>query len=160
MRRTLLLALAAAPLAGCGFRLRGAQTLPFESIYLGVPANSPLGAELTRNIRAGTATKVVDERKDAQAVFELINEWREREVLAVNTQGRTREYQLRLRIAFRVHDGRGRDYIGPTLVQVQRDIAFNESQVLAREAEESLMFRDMQSDIVQQVLRRLAAIRV
>ncbi len=159
-RRALLLALAAVPLAGCGFRLRGSQSLPFDTLFLAVPANSPLGAELTRNIRAGTQTKVITDRAQAQSVFELLGEWREREVLAVDASGRAREYRLRLRIQFRVHDGRGRDFIVPSFVQVQRDIAFNESQVLAREAEETLLFREMQSDVVQQVLRRMAAVKV
>jgi LPS-assembly lipoprotein len=157
-RRSLLAAGFAAPLlSACGFRLRGAQTLPFDTVFLGFPVNSTLGAELARNIRAGSNARVVEERKDAQAVFEVLGEFREREVLAVNAQGRTREYQLRLRLAFRVHDGKGGEFLPATTVGVQRDIAFNEAQVLAREAEETQLFRDMQRDVVQQVLRRLAA---
>jgi len=31
--------------------------------------------------------------------------------------------------------------------------------VLAKESEEALLYRDMQSDLVQQILRRLAAIK-
>ena len=147
----------AAALAGCGFRLRGERTLPFESIYLGFPPNSPLGAELARSIRAGTPTRVVTDPARAQAILEVLGEAREREVLAINAQGRTREYQLRLRFAFRVHDGRGGEYVAPSTVAIQRDIAFNEAQVLAREAEEAVLFREMSADLVQQVLRRLAA---
>jgi LPS-assembly lipoprotein len=143
--------------AGCGFRLRGERTLPFESIYLGFPPNSPLGAELARSIRAGTPTRVVTDPARAQAILEVLGEAREREVLAINAQGRTREYQLRLRFAFRVHDGRGGEYVAPSTVAIQRDIAFNEAQVLAREAEEAVLFREMSADLVQQVLRRLAA---
>ncbi len=90
----------------------------------------------------------------------MLGESREREVLAVNAQGKTREYQLRLRFGFRVHDGKGAEFVPPSTVAIQRDIAFNEAQVLAREAEEAVMFRDMQSDLVQQVLRRLAAAQV
>ena len=51
----------------------------------------------------------------------------------------------------------GQELIGPIEISQQRDISFNESAVLAKEAEEGLMYRDMQSDIVQQLLRRLAA---
>jgi LPS-assembly lipoprotein len=161
LRRSLVAAAICVPLVAglgaCGFHLRGAQTLPFDTIFLGFPVNSTLGAELARNIRAGTNAKVVDERTQAQAVFEVLSEAREREVLAVNAQGRTREYQLRLRLAFRVHDGKGAEFLPATTVGVRRDIAFNEAQVLAREAEETVVFREMQSDLVQQVLRRLAA---
>jgi LPS-assembly lipoprotein len=146
-------------LAGCGFKLRGAQQLPFETIYLGFAPNSALGAELARNIRAGTSTKVVADRAQAQAVLDVLGEAREREVLSVSAQGRAREFQLRLRLQFRLHDGKGREFIAPTQIAVQRDISFNEAQVLAKESEEALLFRDMQTDVVQQVLRRLAAIR-
>lgn len=46
-----------------------------------------------------------------------------------------------------------------TKITQQRDITFNESAALAKEAEEILLYRDMQNDIVQQMLRRLAAIK-
>lgn len=162
-RRLLRTAVVALPLvmaAGCGFRLRGSQQLPFETLYLAVPENSALGAELARNIRVGTTTQIVTDRTKAQAVLELINELREREVLALDGQGRVREYQLRLRLLLRVTDGKGREFLAGTPLGVQRDIAFNESQVLAREAEETLLYRDMQTDLVQQIVRRLAAIKV
>lgn len=144
-------------LSACGFRLRGERALPFDSIFLAFPPNSPLGADLSRSIRAGSRTQVVDDRAKAQAVLEVLGESREREVLAVNAQGKTREYQLRLRFAFRVHDGKGGEFVPVSTVAIQRDIAFNEAQVLAREAEEAVVFREMQADLVQQVLRRLAA---
>jgi len=144
-------------LAGCGFKLRGAQQLPFDTIYLGFGPNSPVGSELARNIRAGTRTKVVDSAKDAQAVFDVLGESRDREVLSVNAQGRAQEFTLRLRLTFRVHDGKGVEYLGPTQVMVQRDVAFDESLVLAFESEAALVYREMQADLVQQLLRRLAA---
>jgi LPS-assembly lipoprotein len=160
MRRALLAALGLAPLAAaCGFRLRGAQKLPFDTIYLGFAPNSPLGTELARNIRAGTNAKIVDGAKDAQAVFEVLSEGRDREVLSVNAQGRAREFTLRQRLTFRLHDGKGADYLGPTQVVVQRDVAFDDAQALAFEAETALLYRDMQTDLVHQILRRLAAVR-
>ncbi|MGE5337869.1 MAG: LPS assembly lipoprotein LptE [Gemmatimonadota bacterium] len=146
-------------LSSCGFKLRGAQQLPFETIYLGFPANSPLGSELARNIRAGTSTRVVETAKDAQAVFEVLGENRDREVLSVNAQGRAREFTLRQRLTFRLHDGKGSEYLGPTQVVVQRDVAFDDAQALAFEAETALLYRDMQTDLVQQILRRLAAVK-
>jgi LPS-assembly lipoprotein len=158
MRRALLVTLALAPLAtACGFRLRGAQQLPFETIYVGFGPNSPFGSELARNIRAGTSTKVVESAKEAQAVLEVLGESRDREVLSVNAQGRAREFTLRQRLTFRLHDGKGSEYLPATQVIVQRDVAFDESQALAFESEIALLYRDMQTDLVQQVLRRIAA---
>ena len=52
-----------------------------------------------------------------------------------------------------------KDLIPETELLQQRDISFNESAVLAKESEENLLYRDMQTDIVQQLMRRLAAVK-
>jgi LPS-assembly lipoprotein len=157
--RWLIAAALVGGLVGCGFRLRGARALPFETLYLAIPPNSPLGAELARNIRAGTNTRVIETREKADAILEIVAESREREVLALNAQGRAREYQLRLALGFRLTDGKGRELIAPTRLVAQRDVSFNDAQVLAKESEETLLYRDMQTDLVQQILRRIAAAR-
>ena len=159
-RRQLVVASGAAALAGCGFRLRGTQTLPVSSIYLALPVNSPIGAEMTRLLRSSTNTKVVTDREQAQAIFELLGETREREVLAINSQGRATEYQIRLRIRFRVLDHGAGELIEPTDLMTRRDITFNESDLLAKESEEGLLYRDMQSDLVRQMVSRLAGMKV
>jgi LPS-assembly lipoprotein len=159
-RRTLLVALTATPLAGCGFKLRGAQTLPIDTLYLALPINSPVGAEITRVVRSSTNARVVTDRKTAQAIFELLGEAREREVISVNVQGRAREYQLRLQTTFRVVDRDGVELIAPTALTARRDIAFNEAEFLAKESEEALLYRDMQSDLVRQMVNRLQGIRL
>jgi LPS-assembly lipoprotein len=159
LRHGLGVALAACLLSACGFHLRGAQALPFDTLYLGPTETSPLRAELARNLRSATGTRVVEQVTQAAAVLELIAEVRDREVLSLNAQGRAREYTLRYRIAFRLHDGKGNELIGPTELRAQRDVSFNDSLILAKESEEALLYRDMQTDLVQQLLRRMAAAR-
>jgi len=144
-------------LTACGFQLRGTQQLPFATIALNFPPNSPLGTELARNIRTGTNTRVISDPTKAAAVFDLLGELRDRQVLTIDAQGRALEYTLRDRLRFRVRDAKGREVIEPTDLQVQRDISFNDSQRLSKESEEALLYRDMQSDLVQQLLRRIAA---
>jgi LPS-assembly lipoprotein len=143
--------------AACGFQLRGQASLPFETLYVAIPATSPLGIELKRNIIAGTHTRLVNDAAQAQAIFELVSEEPQKTILSFDTTGRVREFQLRYRVAFRVHDARGRDYLPQSEIRLTRDISFNDAQVLSKESEEELLFRDMQSDMVQQILRRLAA---
>jgi len=160
MSRLLIGAAFALSLAGCGFQLRGSQTLPIERLYLALPVNSPLGAEIARVVRSSTNASVVQVRKDAQAIMELLGEQREREVLSINAQGRAREYQLRLRTTFRVIDQEGVELIAPTSLVARRDIGFNESELLAKESEEGLLYRDMQSDLVRQIVNRLQGIKL
>jgi LPS-assembly lipoprotein len=153
--RTLALALVLA-LAGCGFQLRGEQTFPFDSIY--VPPNNLLATELARNIAAGTNAKVVTTPADAAAQFQLLGELQEKVIVALNTQGRVREYQLRYRVVFRVAGAKGVDYIPRADIVLTRDITFND-QILSLENQEQLLYRDMRSDMVQQIMRRMAAAR-
>ena len=147
--------LACLALAACGFQLRGTADVPFQTIYLPASAGG-IGLELRRNIQAGTRAKVVDDAKEAEAVLEFTQESREKEILSLTGTGRVREFQLRYRVGFRVHDGKGREFLPVSTVVLVRDISFNDTDVLAKEAEEQLLYRDMQSDMVQQILRRLA----
>ncbi len=143
-------------LAACGFQLRGSADVPFKTLFVPSVAGG-IGLELKRNIQAGTSAKVVDEVKQAEAVLDILEETRAKEILSLTGTGRVREFQLRYRVGFRVHDGKGRDFVPSTAVTLQRDISFNDTGVLAKESEEQLLYRDMQSDMVQQILRRLAA---
>ncbi len=143
-------------LAACGFQLRGSANLPFETLY--VPgATSGIALDLKRTIQTGTSTRVVDTPKDAQAVLEFTGETREKEILSLTGAGRVREFRLRYRVQYRVHDRKGREYIPLTTLLQVRDILFNDSIVLAKESEEQLLYQDMQRDMVQQIMRQLAA---
>jgi LPS-assembly lipoprotein len=143
--------------AACGFQLRGQAKLPFETLYVAIPAISPLGIELKRNIIAGTHTRLVNTPAEAQAIFEMTSEERGKSILSFDTSGQVREFQLRYRLSFRVRDAKGRDYLPQSEIRVTRDVSYSSTQVLAKESEEQLLFRDMQNDMVQQILRRLAA---
>ena len=144
-------------LAGCGFQLRGTADLPFNTIYT-PPASTPgIALDLRRNIRTGTRTELVDDPKKAEAVMEIAQEAREKVILSLGASGRVREYQLRYRVGFRVTDGKGGEFVPLNTVLLTRDITYNDSDVLSKESEEQLLYRDMQSDMVQQIMRRLAA---
>ncbi len=142
-------------LAACGFQLRSTATLPFETIY--VPnATSGIALDLKRNIRFGTNTRVLDEAKGAEALLQFSEETRQKEILSLTGGGRVSEYRLIYRVGFRVSDGKGVDFLPPSTLTLTRDMTYDDSQVLAKEGEEQLLFRDMQSDMVQQIMRRIA----
>ena len=146
-------------LTACGFHLRGTADLPFSTLYVPGTTGTGIALDLARNIQAGTNTKVVDDPKAADAQMQFTVEAREKEILSLTGTGRVREFRLRYRVGFRVHDGKGNDYIPLNTLELTRDISFNDAEVLAKESEEQLLFRDMQSDMVQQILRRLSAAR-
>jgi LPS-assembly lipoprotein len=153
MRR--LAALACLALAACGFQLRGTASLPFDTVF--VPnATTGIALDIKRSIQAGTNARVVDDAKAAAAQLQFLEESRRKEILSLTAAGRVNEYRLFYRVRFRVSDGKGGDFLAPVAIQLFRDMTYDDAQVLAKEAEEQLLFRDMQQDMVQQVLRRIA----
>jgi len=140
-------------LSGCGFQLRGQSTLPFDTLF--IQGNTPFIVELKRNVASGTQTKIVDRAEGADAVLNLSAEAREKVILSLDTAGRVREYQLRYRVGFYVHNGKGQNWIPTSEIALTRDISFNDAQIIAKENEEALLYRDMQTDMVQQIVRRL-----
>ncbi|MBX3613773.1 MAG: hypothetical protein KF786_09420 [Burkholderiaceae bacterium] len=161
-RRALSIALASlvvVTVSGCGFQLRRSAALPFRTLYTGFAPTSAIGAEFRRLVRVAEDTRLVDDPKEAEARLEVIRELREKEVVGFSSTGRPREYQLRLRFTFRVVDRDGQPLLAPTEIVLRRDITSSDIEVVAKQQEEELLYREMQSDLVQQLLRRLAAIR-
>ncbi len=154
--RAALAGVMVALVSACGFHLRGQAQLPFETLY--IPGTNPLVVELKRNVTAASRARLVDTPGDAQAVLGFTQELREKVILSFNAAGRVSEYQLRYRVGFRVTDAKGAQVYLPTNeILLTRDMAYSDAQVLAKETEESLLYRDMQRDMVQQILRRLVA---
>jgi LPS-assembly lipoprotein len=154
--RVALAAVVLALLAGCGFQLRGTAELPFETLY--IPGANSLAVELRRNVKAASKTRLVDSPESAQAVLAFTQELREKVILSFTSAGKVNEYRLRYRVGFRVTDPKGAQVFLPTSeILLQRDMAYSDAQVLAKENEEAMLYRDMQTDMVQQILRRLVA---
>ena len=146
---TVVASASVAALSGCGFKMRGSFNYPFKSIYTTFVLGSTLGNEFKRVLGADKA----------QVVLDVLNDQREKVVVGVTAAGQVREFQLRVRLKFKLRTQDGREIIPDTELLIQRDISFTETAALAKENEEALLYRDMQSDMVQQLLRRLAAVK-
>ena len=161
LRRRALLAAAvsAVALAGCGFELRKAPDFAFKS--LAVPGDSAFVNTLRRQFRAAGNVELVpiEEQQRADAVLEVLSETRGSAVLSTNSAGQVRELQLRLTMRVRLRTPGGKELMAPTQIEQTRDITYNETAALAKESETELLYRDMQTDIAQQTLRRLAAVK-
>lgn len=156
--RTLFVALLAFMLAACGFHLRGQESfsLPFQAVYVEGDANSALVIQLKRAIQSAGA-RLAEKPSDAQAVLQILPEGREKIVQSLSGAGKVSEYQLRLRVSFRLSDGKEKELIPLTEIVLNRNFAFDDAQILAKESEENLLYRDMQTDAAQQIMRRLSA---
>jgi len=160
--RPILAALAAfavaASLAGCGFHLRGELAYPFSTVYINAPAGSPFAFELRRTLE-GTGAHVTDTAAKAEVTLDIASVADDKQVLSLSGGGRAREYALTKRVSFALHDSTGHDWLPAGEITVRRSYSYNESEVLARESQEGKLLREMQTDAVQQLVRRLVAAR-
>jgi LPS-assembly lipoprotein len=149
--------LSIAALSGCGFHLRGDATLPFKTLYVSTDNHGPFYAELKRAIEGGANVKVLPAAAGAEAILELTppNPIDEKSILTITGGGAVSEYLLTKRVVFRVHDGKGGEWLPTSTVQARRDYTYNDTQVLAKEAEERLLLQDMQNDVIRGMLRRM-----
>lgn len=153
-------------LGACGFKLRGAQIFAFESLRIAGSETTPVAVDLRRALDASGVSVFVSsiptspEGDTGQVVLTVLVDQRERVVVGQTAVGQVRELQLRTRFRFRLRTASGRQLLDDTELLLERDISFTETAVLAKDAEEALLFRDMQSDIVQQVMRRLAVVKL
>ena len=161
-RRLLLLGVVAAALAGCGFQLRQTGDYPFKTLFAGFAETSPLGTELSRQLRATGRIELLTEARQAQqadVILDILQEQRQRVVVGTNASGQVRELQLRLTVKFRLRTPDGVEWVEPVELYQQRDLSFNETAALSKEIEEAMLYRDMQNDIVQQIVRRLSRVK-
>ena len=158
-RRGFLLGTAAAALAGCGFELRRPPPLAFSSIALtGFAPRSPLAMALKEALLR--SVRVLDTPAQAEVVLHAIIDARERSVVAQTSAAQVRELQLRVKFNFKASTPGGRELLPTSALLLARDMSFNESAALAKEQEQAELYREMQSDLVLQVMRRLAAIKL
>jgi LPS-assembly lipoprotein len=145
--------------SGCGFQLRGAYSLPYESLFVAASDNSVVGAGLKRLIRASGETRLAESAQDAEASFISTGEWRDSIIISLSGSGRVREKRLRFRYAYRIVDAKGRDIVPQSYIELSRDVSYADSATLAKTQEEDLLWRDMENDLVQQLMRRLVMAR-
>lgn len=156
--RRLIAVLFALLLAGCGFQLRGSYNLPWDTLAItGVPENNELYFQIKRGLESGSATKVVADAKEAQAALVILRNDQLKSILSLSATGLVREFQLTRSFVYRVQDANGKELLPQGQIILQRDMTFDDARIFAKEAEEAMIWREMQQDLVQQLLRRLAA---
>ncbi len=146
-------------LAGCGFQLKGAASLHFDSIALtGFEPRSPLERELREALQRSVAVK--DAPAQAQVVLQSLGEERLRRAVAFTASGQVRDIQLRSIFRYRAQTPADRELIPDSRIELIRELSFLERQALGKQQEADDLFREMQSDIVQQLLLRLSTLRL
>ena len=156
--RTLLL-LTVLLLSACGFHLRGQAGMPFDTLYLDAAnPGTPFIADLRRNLEANKV-KLVGTAEQADVVLNIVLEAPEKQILTLGGSGRVNEFQLLYRVSLRAYDLKQQEWIPAEEIVLRRDYLYDDTKILAKEAEEALLYQSMRSDMVRQIVRRLSRVR-
>lgn len=155
----ILLLLLALSLSACDFHLRGHNLqgagFPFSSVYLKSATPSPFVADLQNSLEL-YKIQLTATAAEADLTLEVVSEANGRQILALSGAGQVREFQLTYRVSLRAYDKQMQHWLPADEISLQRSLTYDDAQILAKEQEEALLYRDMRSDAVQQVMRRLS----
>jgi LPS-assembly lipoprotein len=157
-RRLFLAAIPAVLATGCGFKLRRFEGIPFASLYIDAPHGGAVAERIRSALTSSKQTRLAASAGEAEAVLVLGQEARSKVILSLSGAGRVTEYRLGLQLSYRISDKDGRTLAAAEVLELSRDITYDDTQVLAKAAEEQLLYRDMEDGAARRILRRLQSI--
>ena len=146
-------------MGACSFHLRGQASMPFDTLYL--DSTNPKSAfikELRSNLEMNKV-QLVSTQEKADVILDIVSEFPDKQILSLDASGRVNEFQLFYRISLRAYDLRKQDWIPAEEFVMHRNFPYDNNNVLAMQAEESLLYQSMRRDMVQQIVRRLSRAR-
>lgn len=159
------LTLGAWAVSSCGFKLRGSFDFIFKSLLILAEQGSVVARSVKSSLDSDNKVQVtlnqvfVEGSSQNEAVLTILSERREKSITALSSSGQITEFQLRFRVVYDVRNSNGKIINPETQIVAQRDFSYNETQALGKQAEEALLYRDLEDDVVQQLLRRLSSIK-
>lgn len=151
---------AAALLGGCGFALRRPPQFDFHTIALRMPAEAPFTQALRQQLQDMGRVRVLDDAQKADVVLESPGAERERLIFSTTGTGEVREVQLRISLPFSLRTSAGQELLPPSTIERVMDQSYSETLALAKEQEAHMLYQHLQGDIIEQLIRRLATVRV
>lgn len=157
--RVLPVLIGALLLTGCGFRLQGAMTLPegLRSVHIATEEElSPFAVELRRALeRSGASLAAVP--AGADAVIRVRQDRTGRRVLSVSARNTPQEYEIYYSVEFSIDRG-GQEAVAAQQINLTRYFSFDETLLLAKDREETVLREAMARDLADLVLRRLESL--
>lgn len=159
MIRTAIVLVLALVLAGCGFQLRSALTLPPDLGPIQVEGRgrySPLADSLSLALRRAGATVVEGRgRNDEVARLRVLSERWGSIPISIDARGRAQEYTLRYAVVFELVRADGEDLVPQQAVELARDYIQSPTDLTGADSERELLTREMQRDMVASIIRRI-----
>jgi LPS-assembly lipoprotein len=146
-------------LAGCGFHLQGAGTLPSSMLRTFVETDDPhseFSVSVTDVLRQRGA-QVLAEPEAGGTVLDISSDETGQRVLSVSSRNIPREYEVYYTVTFSLNVGTESLIQRESLVAT-RAYTYDETQVLAKEAEEQILREALADDLARRVLQRIQSL--
>ena len=158
-RITIAMTLPLLVLAGCGFQMRGATTIPAEMshTYIETTDRHSLFYRQLRDSLRNSGVELVDSPLDASATFSIISDITGQRVLSVSARNVPREFEVFYTIMYDLKTEK-ESLLDPRTQTLTRDYTWDETQVLGKEKEEQLMREAIVEDLIRIILIQLSGL--
>lgn len=130
-----------------------------RTLYVSSVGASGVATDIRRTLASGP-TRVVTNLKEAEAQLRVLAEVRDKQIYTITGTGSVYEFELRLTVQYEMTvPGREVPVIAPTQSSSRRIITYSQAAPIAKEAEEQLLFKDMQLELATRILRQVAIAR-
>jgi LPS-assembly lipoprotein len=153
------LLIGAALLAGCGFHLRGALTMPeaMQRTYVDAVDNYSLFHRELRLRLQEAGVQLVDTPGEATAILSITSDDTGQRVLSVSARNVPTEYEVYYTVRYSLAAGE------KTLLESQdvtetRDYTYDETLVLGKAHEEAVLREAIAKDLVRIVLKQVSSL--
>jgi LPS-assembly lipoprotein len=155
----LCVAAAAWLLAACGFHPRGDTPLPaaMSVTYISGTQEFDTLYDDLRTALENRGARVTQNRAEATAMLNVLENNSDTKVLAVDLTGKVLEYRFRQNLQFDVTATDGRALLDRQSVTMSRALKFNRNDVLGTEREYALIRKELQRDVVNLAMLRITA---
>ena len=146
-------------LSSCGFHLAGTGEFPSS-----LQNTSVQGVSITRDLinyieRNLTANKInIVEKEQATALINILEEQTEKITLTVDSDGKAREFELKLNVYFDVKRPNDTYLLKQQNISLSRDFVFDKDDLLGTNEEEQQLFNEMRKDAAKLIVYRLQTI--
>jgi len=144
---------------GCGFQLQGRNRLPeyMSVVHVATEDNHTSFARELRRALDASGIRVVEDASAASTTVRILKDEAGQRVLSVSARNTPEEYEVYYDLVYAV-ESRGNEVLAPQELRLERNYAYDETAVLAKQREEQQLRDAMARDLASRVIRRLATL--
>ena len=155
--RSALFGAALVCLGGCGFALRGSNVATHvEAVYVHAAPRVDVSADLERSLRS-SGVRVLDAAEAEAVTVNLFEQREERRIISTTEEAQAAEYRVELRVRYSITGADDMVLAPEQWTSATRVVPIDRNNLVGTSQEQALIRGEMSRDVVQQILRSLAA---